>query len=140
MNRLTSALSRNVITKRIQTPHGQSIVRNLSSQLSDANSLSIKPPSFISKEMAFGIQSATKMYMKHGVGYQKLKEIAKESGNNKTLVTRWQRMMEAFLGTQVHVIAGLGYTPNERGLRKLFVGLVLYVCTALYSSTRASRE
>lgn len=56
------------------------------------------------------------MFMKHGVGHQKLAEIGNESGDVETLVSRWQRMMEAFLGTQVHVLAGLGYAPNEGGL------------------------
>ena len=76
------------------------------------------PPSSINKEMAYGIQSATKMYVEHGIGKQKLIELGKETGDASTLVNRWQRMMEAFLSTQVHVIAGLGYTPNEIGLRK----------------------
>lgn len=90
--------------------------RNLS-QLTDANSAAqVQPPSSMNKEIAFGIQSSTQMYIKHGIGYQRLNEIAKDGGETKTLVTRWQRMMEAFLGTQVHVIAGLGYSPNEQGL------------------------
>lgn len=70
--------------------------------------------------MAFGIQNATKMYIDHGMGKQRFSELATESGDVSTLVHRWQRMMEAFLGTQVHVIAGLGYSPNENGLRKFF--------------------
>jgi hypothetical protein len=66
--------------------------------------------------MAFGIQNATELFVKHGVGMQKLKEIAKEPRDTNTLVHRWQRMMEAYLGSQVHVLAGLGYPPNENGL------------------------
>lgn len=114
---LSSSLSKKIVTRLNLSQHSKSIVRNLSSQISDANSLAIKPPSSINRDMAFGIQSATKMFIKDGVGYQRLNEIAKDSGDSKTLVTRWQRMMEAFLGTQVHVIAGLGYQPNENGLQ-----------------------
>jgi len=68
--------------------------------------------------MAFGIQDATALFVVHGVGMQKLQDIAKEAGDVDTLVHRWQRMMETYLGTQVHVLAGLGYQPNESGLRK----------------------
>lgn len=79
-----------------------------------------KPPNALTKDIAFGIQNATAMFINHGVGHQKLAEIGKESGDVETLVSRWQRMMEAFLGTQVHVLAGLGYAPNEGGLRKFY--------------------
>lgn len=126
MQRLSSSLSRKFSVVRGQgtnlfSNQCKSItVRNLSSsQLTNANSNDqIQPPSSINKEMAMGIQSSTKMYIKHGIGYQRLVDIAKDGGETKTLVTRWQRMMEAFLGTQVHVIAGLGYSPNENGLRE----------------------
>ncbi len=76
-------------------------------------------PLSVNKEMAFGIQDATEMYVKHGISNQRLTQLSKESGDPKTLVSRWQRMMEAFLGTQVHVLGGLGYTPDENGLREL---------------------
>ncbi len=76
------------------------------------------PPTAITKDMAFGIQRANELFINHGLGNQKLAEIGKEAGNVETLVSRWQRMMEAFLGTQVHVLAGLGYAPNETGLRE----------------------
>jgi hypothetical protein len=65
--------------------------------------------------MAVGCQDAMKLFLKHGLGMQRLKEIAKSSGQY-TLVHRWQRMMEAFIGTQVHVLAGMGYSPDESGL------------------------
>jgi hypothetical protein len=54
------------------------------------------------------------MYMRHGVGKQRLEDIATVS--DVPLVTKWQKMMEAFLGTQVLVLAGLGYAPTEEGL------------------------
>lgn len=80
--------------------------------------LPIRPPFSLTKEMAVGIQNATELFIHHGVGMQRLQDIAKESGDSKTLVHRWQRMMEAYLGTQVHVLSGVGYQPNESGLRE----------------------
>lgn len=61
-----------------------------------------------------GVQYATRMYMRYGIGKQRLEEIAQARG--VPLITKWQKMMEAFLGTQVHVLAGLGYAPTEEGL------------------------
>jgi activator of HSP90 ATPase len=87
-----------------------------SSSSSSSSTTTSKPPYSLTKEMAFGIQNATELFVKHGVGMQKLKEIAKEPRDTNTLVHRWQRMMEAYLGSQVHVLAGLGYPPNENGL------------------------
>mmetsp|Transcript_8755 Transcript_8755/g.12740 ORF Transcript_8755/g.12740 Transcript_8755/m.12740 type:complete len:373 (-) Transcript_8755:284-1402(-) len=75
------------------------------------------PPPSLTDEMAVGIQDATQMYVKFGVGKRRLEELAKEAGEGEgTLVARWQRMMETFLTTQLHVLAGLGYAPNEQGL------------------------
>ena len=91
------------------------------------NNFKPQPPTSINKEIAFGIQNTTQMYLKYGVSHEKLMDIAKESGEKETLVTRWQRMMETFLSTQVHVISGLGYVPNESGLRKLFNYFVLFL-------------
>jgi len=87
-------------------------------------------PLSVNKEMAFDIQTATKMYVKYGIGNQRLSELSKESGDSKTLVSRWQRMMEAFLGTQVHVLAGLGYTPNENGLQMYNQHVAMFMQTA----------
>ena len=90
----------------------------LSRHLSTPAQATIKHPFSLTKEIAVGIQDSTALFIKHGVGMQKLQMIAKEAGNTETLVNRWQRMMEAYLGTQVHVLAGLGYQPNENGLRE----------------------
>mmetsp|Transcript_2593 Transcript_2593/g.3890 ORF Transcript_2593/g.3890 Transcript_2593/m.3890 type:complete len:290 (+) Transcript_2593:42-911(+) len=89
-----------------------------------------RPPMFLTKEMAFGIQSATELFVRHGLGKQKLKDISKETGDVKTLVSRWQRMMEAYLGTQVHVLAGLGYKPNEHGLQLYNQHVAMYMQNA----------
>lgn len=75
-----------------------------------------QPPKEINEEMIKGIQDATKLFIRYGLGKQRLEEISKDKST--PLVTKWQKMMEAFLGTQVHVIAALGYTPDEQGLAK----------------------
>lgn len=55
------------------------------------------------------------MYLEHGLGRRRLDTVATGAGDDD-FVGRWQRMMEAFLGTQVHVLAGLGYEASERGI------------------------
>lgn len=72
------------------------------------------PPSAMNEEIALGVQRATQMYMRHGIGKQRLDEIHMDS--SLPLITKWQRMMESFLGTQIHVLAALGYPPDENGM------------------------
>lgn len=87
----------------------------------------VNPPSALTKDMAVGIQDSIQLFMRHGLGKQRLNLLSKEAGDVNTLVTRWQRMMEAYLGTQVHVLAGLGYTPNETGLQQYNQHLAMYM-------------
>ena len=52
-----------------------------------------------------------------------LKSISKDASpsgeiNTSTLVPRWQKMMESFFGCQVHVLAGVGYHPSEKGIQE----------------------
>ena len=68
----------------------------------------------MNEEIAMGVQYATRMFMRHGIGKQRLDEISMDS--SLPLVNKWQKMMESFLGTQVHVLAGLGYPPDENGM------------------------
>mmetsp|Transcript_5343 Transcript_5343/g.8177 ORF Transcript_5343/g.8177 Transcript_5343/m.8177 type:complete len:297 (+) Transcript_5343:85-975(+) len=112
-------------TRRLQSKvkHSSALSRYLSTtppppeaQAQAAPQATPSHPFSLTKEIAVGIQDATALFINHGVGMQKLQMIAKEAGNTETLVNRWQRMMEAYLGTQVHVLAGLGYQPNENGL------------------------
>lgn len=76
----------------------------------------LKPPDEVTIELAFQVQETTKMYVTSGLCHQNLKALSEEAGDVDTLVVRWRRMMESFLGTQVHVIAGLGYSVDDRGL------------------------
>jgi len=79
----------------------------------------IQAPKVLTTEMAVGCQDAMKLFLKHGLGMQRLKDIAKNANESNTLVQRWTLMMEAFIGTQVHVLAGMGYSPDEAGLGTL---------------------
>jgi len=56
-----------------------------------------------------------KLFIQHGIGKQKLRQIAAEKGTSP-LVDRWQKMVATYLETQCHVIALLGYRPDERGI------------------------
>lgn len=71
-------------------------------------------PGFMNEEMARGVQIGTALYINYGVGRQRLLDIA--NTKDMDLVVQWQRVMEAFLGVQVHVLAGLGYSPDEKGI------------------------
>lgn len=73
-----------------------------------------KPPSPLTVDMAEGIASATQFYVRHGVAHQRLTKISQD--DEMPAVIKWQKMMEVFLTTQVHVIVGLGYGANEQGL------------------------
>lgn len=74
------------------------------------------PPSKLTVEMAEGISDTTQFYIKHGLSSQRLKLLSRES--EMPAVVKWQKMMEIFLTTQVHVIAGVGYSSDEHGLTK----------------------
>jgi len=71
------------------------------------------------------MQDSTALVLRYGLGDIRLKKI---STDDKTpLVTKWQQMMETFLSTQVHVLAGLGYKADETGLQAYNVNLVHYM-------------
>lgn len=84
-----------------------------------------QPPTQVTKELVQGIHNTTKFFVENGLTKQKLDDIAKAAGDEKTLTTRWQKMMEAYLGTQVHVLAALGYQGSEQGLRKFYIIIYL---------------
>ena len=52
--------------------------------------------------------------MKYGIGRQRLQELYLLE--DLPLVHKWQKCMEVFLGVQLHVLAGLGYKPDETGI------------------------
>lgn len=73
-----------------------------------------QPPASLNLEMARGIQSGNKLILRHGVGQQRLQLLSTQS--DLPLVKKWQRMMEIYLGAQIHIIAALGYQTNEQGI------------------------
>jgi hypothetical protein len=73
-----------------------------------------KPPVELNLEMAVGIQNANHLILSYGVGAQRLQLLSHDV--DMPLVLKWQRMMEIYLGAQLHVIAALGYDTNEHGI------------------------
>ena len=73
------------------------------------------PPTKLNLEMAEGIQNANQLILKYGVGSQRLELLSKDTSSDN-LVAKWQRMMEIYLGAQLHVVAALGYDTNEQGI------------------------
>jgi hypothetical protein len=71
------------------------------------------PPKTINDEMALGIQDAVDLFIRHGIGRQRLQSLA---AAKMPTVQKWQLMMECYMATQVHVLAGLGYPTDESGL------------------------
>jgi hypothetical protein len=82
--------------------------------LSSAVNFEPKPPDKLTSDIAEGILDVTQFYIRYGISNQRLRALAEEE--NLPVVERWQSMMEIYLTTQVHTIAGLGYPPNEQGL------------------------
>jgi hypothetical protein len=80
----------------------------------DTSTDNLKPPEKLTPEMAEGIAETTKFYVRHGMPRQRLLALAADT--ETPVVQKWQRMMEIFLTTQVHVISGMGYSPDEQGL------------------------
>jgi hypothetical protein len=84
------------------------------------SSLSLSPPAppqapkALNEEMVKGIQNGVMLSLRYGLGRQRLLEL--HSNENASLVLKWQRCMETYLGVQLHVLAGLGYPPDESGI------------------------
>lgn len=73
----------------------------------------LKPPSAVDDDMALGVQDAVDLLIRKGIGRQRLLSL---STAKMPTVQKWQGMMECYLATQVHVLAGLGYSADEAGL------------------------
>jgi len=106
-------------------PNMSLINRSFSSSSNDPNTydntpvfdnFTVSPPPELTTEMAEGIADATQFYIKYGISNQRLRAIAQD--DTMQVVVKWQKMMEVFLTTQVHVIAGMGYSADEQGLTK----------------------
>ena len=85
------------------------------------------PPKALTMEMAIGIQDANQLFLAHGVGQQRLKLLAEDE--NTPLVIKWQRMMQIYLGMQLHTVTGLGYSPDEQGIMTYTQQLAQFIST-----------
>ena len=94
------------------------------------------PPTELNMEMARGIQASNHLILKHGVGRQRLELLSKESDTSMPLVIKWQRMMEIYLGAQLHVVASLGYQTDESGIMMYTQQLAQFVGTKCDPSTQ----
>jgi hypothetical protein len=75
-----------------------------------------RSPYSLTADMAEGIANSTHFYIRYGTAKQRLRVLA--ANERMPVVTKWQKMMEVFLRTQLHVISGLGYNPDETGLQQ----------------------
>lgn len=73
-----------------------------------------KSPDELTSDMAEGILDQTQFYIRYGISNQRLRLLAE--AKDMAIVERWQIMMEIYITTQLHVIAGLGYPPNSEGM------------------------
>lgn len=116
--------ARIIATRSVRAPasaafrsHLSTITRQLSSSTSaeSNNSFHTGPPSKLTADMAEGIADVTHFYIRHGLAQRRLQTLAQQQPNLSVL-EQWQAMIEIFLATQVHVIAGMGYDTDEKGL------------------------
>jgi hypothetical protein len=97
-----------------QRPTASSTIRHAFRSFSVFQDFKPKPPELLTAEIAEGILDLTQFYCRYGISGQQLRYLA--SVPNLTTIERWQQMMEVFVTTQIHVIAGLGYESNPEGL------------------------
>lgn len=116
-NSSTTESSRLYSTSRIVLAAGSDVQAKPSGS-GTSSSRGSSPPPKLNEEMILGIQNATLLLIQYGLGKKHLLEVAKDSRGRpqSTLVPRWQRMMQGYLGSQVHILAGLGYSPDENGV------------------------
>jgi len=107
-----SRLARTVSRQCVKTLTSNPQIRLLSSENYD--DFQPSPPDKLTTEMAEGIGDATQFYIRYGLSNKRLRAMAEDE--DMPVVIKWQKMMEIFLTTQVHVVAGMGYGADEQGL------------------------
>lgn len=137
-NKLPIALNR--LSENLATPSPFQGKRSFSTQQLPPDDpqaqFQAKPPTELNMEMAKGIQTANHLILKHGVGRQRLELLANESDESMPLVLKWQRMMEIYLGAQLHVVASLGYQTDENGIMMYTQQLAQFVGTKCDPTTQ----
>jgi hypothetical protein len=73
-------------------------------------------PESLTSEIAEGILDLTQFYCRFGVTSQQLRHLA--AIPDISVIDRWQQMLEIYVTTQMHVVAGLGYESNAEGLNE----------------------
>jgi len=71
-------------------------------------------PTAVTADMAISITKILKQYITNGLTHKRLLEISQQG--EVDIVFRWQSMMESFLSTQAHILAGFGYDASEAGI------------------------
>lgn len=99
------------LSKQQQQTHHAAVVRSFSSL--DSN-FEPKPPDKLTSDMAEGILDTTQFYIRYGISKQRLHLLAQNP--DLPVIERWQQMMEIYITTQLHVIAGIGYPASAEGL------------------------
>jgi len=97
----------------------------------------LKSPVVLDEDMALGVQDAVDLFIRHGIGRQRLLSLA---AAKIPTVQKWQCMMECFLATQIHVLAGLGYSADEAGLSAFHTHLEQFAQTATPVAQELIRE
>lgn len=114
----STPFQKSILTKQFSSDIPATVFKN-------PDNVQPKTPTSLTTEVADGILSTTAFLVEHGVVRQLLDAINKfedENGSPKeknieNFVQRWQRMMEVFIGAQVHILTALGYPANERGVQ-----------------------
>lgn len=97
-----------------------------------------KPPTKLTLEIAKGIQDGNKLILRYGIGQQRLQLLSTQT--NLLLVQKWQRMMEIYLGAQLHIIAALGYETNEQGIMMYTQQLATFIQGCDYDTQEEFRK
>lgn len=124
---ISAALRKSSILQTTAARFAAPTSSRISSQVrffSDPGEFKPKAPDALTTEMAEGIVETTKFYCLHGISKQRFHTLAKE---DVSIQRRWAKMMEIYLQTQAHVIAGLGYKPNEEGLQMYAMHLQVFI-------------
>jgi hypothetical protein len=89
-------------------------IRSACRSFSSLHNFKPKAPDALTSEIAEGILDLTQFYCRFGISGQQFRHLA--SIPNLAVIDRWQQMMEIYVTTQMHVIAGIGYEANAEGL------------------------
>lgn len=116
MNALQRLLSRAMVARTASPRIVPRIAsRSLSTSSFDGSESFVpSPPDKLTTDMAEGIADATQFFLRYGLSHRRLVELS--HNDDLPVVTKWQKMMEVFLSTQIHVTTGMGYAPDEHGL------------------------